>query len=306
MKTNSKSVCIVVVTFNRLKLLKEEIDALRKQTFTDFQIVVVNNGSTDGTSEWLLSQKDIITITQENCGGAGGFHTGLKYATEHSYDYCWIMDDDVICAPNALIELYNAYHIEDNIGFVCSRVVGVDGRAMNNPSLGQLYNQKGTYSNIIGYVTDFGMVSVTDATFVSVFLSTEIVREVGLPYKEYFIWGDDSEYTRRIAYKHHCFVACNSVVVHKRAIQGDITFETETDPKRLKNYFYMYRNNYFSFMNDSHHGYIEKSAYRNKIFRKIRQLLFAGKKEQAFIIIKAIWAAYSFKPQIEYPKNIDR
>lgn len=51
---------IVVVTYNRLLLLKENIESLREQTYTDYKIIVVNNGSTDGTEEWLMYQKDLI------------------------------------------------------------------------------------------------------------------------------------------------------------------------------------------------------------------------------------------------------
>ncbi|MBR4624822.1 MAG: glycosyltransferase, partial [Alphaproteobacteria bacterium] len=58
-----KSVGIVVVTFNRLALLKEVVESLRKQTYNDFQIVIINNGSTDDTLQWLEKQTDIITIT---------------------------------------------------------------------------------------------------------------------------------------------------------------------------------------------------------------------------------------------------
>ena len=42
-------VCIVVVTYNRLELLKEVVESLRNQTYTECQILVVNNGSTDST-----------------------------------------------------------------------------------------------------------------------------------------------------------------------------------------------------------------------------------------------------------------
>ena len=98
---------IVVVTYNRLNLLKEVIEALRLQTYKDFQIVVVNNGSTDETPKWLSDQRDIYTITQENLGGAGGFFTGMKYVVENGFKYCWIMDDDVICDVILLPSLSN-------------------------------------------------------------------------------------------------------------------------------------------------------------------------------------------------------
>lgn len=49
----NKKVAAIVVTFNRITLLKECIEALRKQSYADFSIIVVDNGSTDGTNLWL-------------------------------------------------------------------------------------------------------------------------------------------------------------------------------------------------------------------------------------------------------------
>lgn len=62
----------VVVTYNRKELLKRNITCLRANTPVS-SIVVVNNGSTDGTGEWLDDQKDLTVIHQENVGGSGGF-----------------------------------------------------------------------------------------------------------------------------------------------------------------------------------------------------------------------------------------
>ena len=60
----------IVVTYNRLELLKKSIGALHRQQRLD-QIVVVNNGSNDGTEEWLDGQQDLHVIHQENVGGSG-------------------------------------------------------------------------------------------------------------------------------------------------------------------------------------------------------------------------------------------
>ena len=88
----------VVVTYNRLALLKKVIDLLKRQTRQLDSIVIVNNGSTDGTKEWLEQEKNITLINQSNSGGAGGFETGVKYAYENEADWIWMMDDDVF--PN--------------------------------------------------------------------------------------------------------------------------------------------------------------------------------------------------------------
>ena len=73
------NITAVVVTFNRKELLKKNIEALRRQKELT-TILVVNNGSTDGTAEWLDSQSDLLVIHQSNVGGSGGFYTGIDAA----------------------------------------------------------------------------------------------------------------------------------------------------------------------------------------------------------------------------------
>ena len=61
-----EKVIAVVVTYNRQALLSECIAALRNQTHKPDAILVVNNGSTDNTEQWLNQQTDIIAINQKN------------------------------------------------------------------------------------------------------------------------------------------------------------------------------------------------------------------------------------------------
>ncbi|SMG24442.1 glycosyltransferase family 2 protein [Fibrobacter sp. UWB13] len=292
-----KAVAIIAVTYNRLDLLKEEINSLREQTYKDAQIIVVNNGSTDDTLSWLQQQQDIITITQENLGGAGGFFTGMKYAAENGYKYCWVMDDDVICQPTALDELVSAYKALPNIGFVCSRVIGINGQPMNTPNINSL--KADGYNDVIDYVANYALVKVIHATFVSVFLSTKTIFEVGLPLKEYFIWGDDVEYTRRISSKYPCFVACRSIVTHKRAIQKSLQLIQETNPRRIAMNFYKFRNelNNERKFKDWHMFLI---TFLKDIILLIK-LLSHFKLRHAFIIVKSILSTITFRPKVQFP-----
>ena len=296
-----KKVGIVVVTYNRLALLKEAIDSLRNQIYTNREIVVVNNGSTDGTQEWLNAQKDIIVITQQNLGGAGGFFTGMKYVAEHDYDYCWVMDDDVVCQTDALQELVNAYNRKPNIGFVCSKVIGINGCPMNTPTVDDRPSSNGEadYSDLIAE----SMIKVKTATFVSVLCSVKTIKEVGLPYKEFFIWGDDTEYTNRISLHHECYMVCKSVVVHKRAIQGSLSFETETDPSRRKMYFYEMRNEAFIEFkyNKLYLNRRMRFRYYVRQYKYALSLLLHGRRLQAMIVVRSVLALLSFNPTIQYP-----
>ena len=79
----------VVVTYNRRELLKRNIHSLRQQDSPLSAIVVVNNGSTDGTAEWLAEQHDLKVVSQENVGGSGGFYTGIREAYDMGADWIW-------------------------------------------------------------------------------------------------------------------------------------------------------------------------------------------------------------------------
>ena len=81
-----QNIYAVVVTYNRLSLLKRAINYLQSQTLPLCGIVVVNNGSTDGTREWLDQQQGLTIVHQNNVGGSGGFYTGMKTAYELGAD----------------------------------------------------------------------------------------------------------------------------------------------------------------------------------------------------------------------------
>lgn len=298
MVNERKQVGVVVVTYNRLNLLKEVIESLRSQTYKDLKIVVVNNGSTDGTLDWLNLQEDVITITQENSGGAGGFHTGMKYVAENGYKYCWIMDDDVICEKDALEELLNAYTIKNDIGFVCSAVRSIDGGPMNVPVIDSRESKNG-YPDYYEYV-EYQMLKIKLATFVSVLIPTSVIKEMGLPYKEYFIWGDDYEYTERLSQNHYCYMVCRSRVVHKRNMQGILSFKLEKDARRLKNYSYKFRNELYNVKLYSKRYYFY-SKYFKLLVMAISQLL-SGNISKSKIIFKSLRSIVSFHPQITYPQ----
>ena len=53
MKKNDPFVSVIIPTYNRVELLKQTVESVRCQTYSDYEIIIVNDGSTDGTAEWL-------------------------------------------------------------------------------------------------------------------------------------------------------------------------------------------------------------------------------------------------------------
>ena len=94
-------ICCIIVTYNRLQLLKESINSVSMYKDKIKKIIVVNNASTDGTTEYLdnicNSENKLVHVKLEkNIGGSGGFYEGIKKSFEYNCDWVWIMDDDTI------------------------------------------------------------------------------------------------------------------------------------------------------------------------------------------------------------------
>ncbi len=232
-------IAAVIVTYNRLALLKECMDAVRQQSHPVSSIVVINNASTDGTAEYLdrlTDERLIVKSYEKNIGGAGGFADGIGIATKNGADAVWIMDDDTISTASALEILVNVWESKEDTGFVSSKVVWTDGNIHK--------------MNIPGYVSDEelegSLYALRSASFVSLLVPCRIVRAVGLPYREFFIWVDDAEYTSRIVkagYKG--YLAEHSVVVHKTAANYGASINCATPESAWKFYYYM-RNGMFA------------------------------------------------------------
>ena len=124
-------VAAVVVTYNRIDLLKQCVEALLKQNFP-CDILLVNNNSIDGTEEWALEQVNIFDNikyhnTGANLGGAGGFNYGMRWAVEAGYEFVWVMDDDCLPKENCLA-VFMEYEKEHSgeYGFLSSKVLWQD------------------------------------------------------------------------------------------------------------------------------------------------------------------------------------
>lgn len=240
-------IAAVIVTFNRLPLLKESIDCIRLQSRVPDNIIVVNNSSTDGTREWLAQQRDLTVITQANAGSAGGQYTGIKTAYDLGFDWMWCMDDDCMPEYNALRELEQFFLTATArpIGFLASRVLWSDSspHRMNLP--GYFYNKR--IWNFIGDDKfNSGCHAIDASSFVSCLFNAQAIKQVGLPNPNLFIWYDDLEYTIRFRLFGNYFIA-KSTVIHKTPTNTSpalTAFDNGFDIKKyygLRNFCFIYR-----------------------------------------------------------------
>lgn len=126
-------VSVIIPTLNRLSLLKDTVESVRKQTFRDFEIIVVNDGSSDGTSEWLLAQKDLRGINQENKGIATSRNAGAAAARG---EWLAFLDHDDLWAPEKLQVQTDFVKQNPEVGLVAARHVRL-GRSYRTPRQGR-------------------------------------------------------------------------------------------------------------------------------------------------------------------------
>lgn len=231
-------VLAIVVTFNRLVLLKECLSSLRKQSYPISDLLVVNNGSSDGTTEWLAEQEGVIVITQKNEGGAGGFYTGLKWAQERgAYDWVWVMDDDVE-ADSGCLSTMLSHQSESKLLMPLKRRYGTDELAEDTCVDYNLRNPFKRRNNSVSrvYPTDGlpKLIATDDTSFEGLLIHTSVLGKIGYPRKDFFIIGDDTEYGLR--FKKSC--GEKAVIV----TSAKMLRKNQCGPFPLWKYYYLVRN----------------------------------------------------------------
>ena len=293
-----KKTAAIVVTYNRKELLLQNIEALLKQTVRNqLEIVIIDNASTDGTFEAIkryVDKGEIIYInTGSNLGGAGGFQYGIRYAAEHDYEFVWVMDDDCIPRENTLEKFYEADQIlKGDYGYLSSKVLWKDG------TICSMNRQRKT---VVQYNNDFisKYVPIKMASFVSLFIPVRIVKNIGLPIKEFFIWTDDWEYTRRISIKYACYLINSSVVVHKSKNNIGANIATE-EPERLERFGYLYRNDVYLYRREGIVGFLYEFFRLSSHILRVILTAKINKYKRIQYIFKGTMEGLKFKPKIEY------
>jgi GT2 family glycosyltransferase len=204
------SVAAVVVTFNRKYLLLECLDALLGQTEPLDRIIVVDQASTDGTTDLLVQRgylsSPLIQYSRSdvNSGGAGGFSRGIELAFQGRFDWIWIMDDDAIAEPNTLRRTLEHAQVPDIVG-IANAKLRVDGTLDD----GHFVIDR-NFS-----VGPAGPIFLTFSSFVGLMVSRSAVSRVGYPKSELFLQGDDTEYCRRLCRAGRIVFAHDAPLLHK-------------------------------------------------------------------------------------------
>lgn len=166
MNNQKKLISVVIPAYNVARYIKQSLFSVMSQTYKEFEIIIVNDGSTDNTGEILAeyAKKDsrITIITQDNKGLAAARNTGLRNAKS---EYICIFDSDDIMLPDKLLKQYKFLESHPEYDITYSDLYHfIDGkksiyhhpmRALSDPQYNSLL-----YGNVINPNTVFFRSSV--------------------------------------------------------------------------------------------------------------------------------------------------
>ncbi len=236
------TVAVVIVTFNRADLLDRMLDGLVAQTHQPDAVFVIDNASADHTADVLARRTDLplhVTNSPDNLGGAGGFHLGMKQAYDAGHDRIWLMDDDVVPAPDCLeVLLANegpclAAVREDLQGRLVEKAaVHFDLRSPLSIRPKQASIET-TYASRADMPAE---VPIENVAFEGFLVKREVIAAIGLPDPSYFIFYDDVDFAIRARRAGFPIVALRDAVLVRQ-----LDFDQQHALDTWKG-FYMYRN----------------------------------------------------------------
>lgn len=215
-------VFIIVLNWNGHQDTIECVDSLKKVTYPDYEIVIVDNGSTDGSEEILRRRFPDIALIQtgENLGYTGGNNAGIRYALGKGADYMVLLNNDTVVDKDFVTALVAAAEADRSIGIASSKVYFYD-----RPDViwyaGATLNLKTGKSKHLGYNEkdsgQFGAMQETDrACGCSMMVTREVCERIGLMDPEYFCYAEEAEWSvraRKAGYK--VVLVPNSKTWHK-------------------------------------------------------------------------------------------
>jgi GT2 family glycosyltransferase len=288
-----ETVAVVVVTYNRADLLVGMLDGLAAQTRPADAIIVIDNASTDHTRNVLDARLHegvlplVITTSEDNLGGAGGFHLGMRQAYDAGHDRILLMDDDVVPAPDFL-EVMTAHRgpcqmavREDRQGRLVEKAAirfDLDNPLAIKPKTASIDS---TYADRASMPAE---VRVENVAFEGFMVRREVIAAIGLPDPDFFIFYDDVDFALRAQRAGFEIVCLRDAVLVRQ-----LDFDQQHDLGSWKG-FYMYRNLFVV-----HFRYGSNALVRLKPWLIVLMVVLLaplrGGRREAVNVIKAIGSA---------------
>lgn len=225
---NLPLVSIIIVNYNTSEHIKELLDSLLLSAYTNFELIIVDNASTNDNLDNLSSHQLPVQLIYsiENLGFAGGNNIGIKAARG---EYILLLNPDVIIMPNLIEELLRPFKLNPQVGMVSPKIKYYDDPeiiqyagfsemskfTMRTKAYGK--GEKDAIAFNYATLTSFGHGA-------AMMISREVIQKVGTMNAAYFLYYEELDWAERIRKAgFSIYYAPDAVVLHKEsmAVQKD-------------------------------------------------------------------------------------
>jgi GT2 family glycosyltransferase len=223
------SILITVLNWNGAEDTLECVASLKYQTYTDFDILVIDNGSEQEDYEKLAFLNDISNLKiireEKNTGFAGGVNIGIKHAIDNNYEYVALFNNDATADKDWLKNLHNEFSNNKETSAVTGLLLHEDGKTID--STGDYYSTWGMpFPRSRGLSTDTAPESefVFSATGGATLYKTSLFTQIGLFDESFFAYYEDVDISFRAQLAgHKIYYTNDAIAYHKQgATSGKI------------------------------------------------------------------------------------
>jgi len=197
--TESPTIAVVVVNWNNENDTAECLESLSEQTYDDFCVIVVDNGSKQDSIDYLLDRFDwpIYCLNDKNLGATGGYNTGIREALNRDSEHVLLLNNDTAVDPAFLADLANSLdNLPSDAGVVEPAIHTYEtgklwaAGADVNPYTGATKHryENPPYENAVR--TDYAVAAAA-------LIHTDVFEDVGLIDSDFFIYYDEPEFCAR-------------------------------------------------------------------------------------------------------------
>ncbi len=200
---SSPLVYIVILNWNGCQDTVECLRSCGKISYPNHQVLVVDNGSTDGSEQELRKAFPDIDLLQtgRNLGFTGGNNTGIHHALKAGAEYVLLLNNDTTVDPNFVTELVSAARTDSAIGMLCSKIYFYDDPAL-------IWYAGASFHSWLGWGRHRGygkrdegqydkMEETARPTGCALMVSREVCERVGLLRDEFFCYVEDVDWGMR-------------------------------------------------------------------------------------------------------------
>lgn len=208
-----KKVTIIIPNYNGLAFMEPCFAALEKQTSTEYEILVVDNGSTDGSVEWLKEHEIPSVFLESNTGFSGAVNVGIRAAKT---PYVLLLNNDTEPEPEFVSEMIKAIERSPRIFAVSSKMIQLYHKELMDDA-GDMYSLLGwAYQRGVGQSSaGFGKArEVFSACAGAAIYRREVFETIGYFDEMHFAYLEDIDVCYRAKIHGYHNVYCPSAVVY--------------------------------------------------------------------------------------------